>query len=54
MTFSRDYRDLLNDIQEAAQKAIGFTDGMSRDRFAADDKTMFAVSESRSRLEDHH
>ena len=44
MTFPREYRDYLKDIQEAAQKAVGFIQDMTQDQFAADDKTIFAVT----------
>lgn len=39
----RDYRDHLDDIFEAAQKAIEFVEGMDYEGFLRDDKTAYAV-----------
>ncbi len=38
-----DHRDSLEDIREAAQKALDFVQGMAYEDFLADDKTVFAV-----------
>jgi uncharacterized protein with HEPN domain len=43
MTQLREYRDYLEDIRQAAQKALAFVQGMSYEAFVADDKTVFAV-----------
>lgn len=39
----RDYRDHLDDIAQAARKAIEFVEGMAYEDFLRDDKTAFAV-----------
>ncbi len=39
----REYRDYLQDIFEAAQKALAFVQGMTYQGFVAADKTVFAV-----------
>jgi len=39
----RDYRIYLEDILEAARKVIQYTEGVSRQNFAADAKTLDAV-----------
>ncbi len=44
MSRPRDFRDYLEDIQQAAQKAIAFVQGFTKDSFAADEKTVFAVT----------
>jgi uncharacterized protein with HEPN domain len=44
MTLSRDYRDYLVDIRDAAEKAIGFIQGMTEPQFRTEDKTIFAVT----------
>lgn len=38
-----DPRDSLEDIRQAAQKALNFVQGMAYEDFLADDKTVFAV-----------
>ena len=43
MTPGREYRDYLQDIPDAVEKAESFTRGMDFDAFAGDDKTVFAV-----------
>src|SRR5688500_1119056 len=43
MTVQRTCTDFLQDIIDAAQKARGFVEHLTRDQFAADDKTQFAV-----------
>ena len=39
----RDYLDYLQDIADATDKIERFTEGMSFDQIANDDKTVFAV-----------
>jgi uncharacterized protein with HEPN domain len=43
MTVQRTYTDFLQDIIEAARKACGFVEHLTREQFAVDDKTQFAV-----------
>ena len=43
MTAGREQRDYLEDIREAAQAARSFVEGMDREAFVADRKTVFAV-----------
>ena len=43
MTPRRVYRDFLEDIRQAGQKAVGFLGGMTLEDFAGDEKTAFAV-----------
>jgi uncharacterized protein with HEPN domain len=43
MSPGRSYIDYLDDIRKAAEKAIDFVGGMSRETFASDDKTVYAV-----------
>ncbi|MEX2138434.1 MAG: DUF86 domain-containing protein [Pirellulales bacterium] len=43
MTVQRTCTDFLQDIIDAAQKARGFVENLTRDQFATDDKTQFAV-----------
>jgi uncharacterized protein with HEPN domain len=43
MTQLREYQDYLEDIRQAAQKALAFVQGMTYEAFVADDKTVFAV-----------
>lgn len=43
MSTPRDYRDCIEDILDAARKALGFVQGMRYEDFAADDKTAFAT-----------
>ena len=38
-----EHRDYLEDIRQAAQKALVFAQGMSYEAFVVDDKTVFAV-----------
>lgn len=40
---SRDYRLYLDDIQEACEKILRYTDGLGFDEFVTDDKTFDAV-----------
>jgi uncharacterized protein with HEPN domain len=40
----REHRDFLDDIRQAAQKAMEFVRGMDYEAFAKDDKTAFAVA----------
>jgi uncharacterized protein with HEPN domain len=40
----RDFRDYLDDMLEAANKAGAFVEGMSWEQFAADTKTQFAAA----------
>ena len=44
MSLPRDFLDYLEDIQQAAQKAISFVQGLNRDGFTSDEKTVFAVT----------
>ena len=44
MNSPRDHRDYLEDIRQAAQKAIAFVQGLSKERFTEDEKTIFAVT----------
>jgi len=39
----RDYHDYLEDICQAARKALEFVEGVGYDDFVADDKTVYAV-----------
>ena len=39
-----DFLDYLEDIQQAAQKAIAFVQGLNKDSFSSDEKTVFAVT----------
>ena len=39
----RESRDSLDDIRQAAQKAVAFVHGMTYEMFVADDRTVFAV-----------
>jgi uncharacterized protein with HEPN domain len=41
---TRDFRDYLEDMLGAAEKALTFTEGMSWEQFTADEKTQFAVA----------
>jgi uncharacterized protein with HEPN domain len=41
---TREFRDFLDDMLEAAERARTFTDGMSWEQFAADIKTQFAAA----------
>ncbi|HUT93298.1 MAG TPA: DUF86 domain-containing protein [Thermoguttaceae bacterium] len=43
MNQRRDYRDYLEDICEAAQKALAFVEGMEYEAFRGDDRTVYAV-----------
>lgn len=43
MTAERSYTDYLADILDAVEKAILFTQGMTFDAFAGDEKTIYAV-----------
>ena len=43
MRGGRSYSDYVKDMIEAVEKAQGFTRGMNREQFGADDKTVFAV-----------
>ena len=43
MTQPRDYRNYVEDIRQAAEKALAFVHGMAYETFAADEKTVFAV-----------
>lgn len=43
MNQSRDYRDYLEDICQAARKALEFVEGVGYKDFVADDKTVYAV-----------
>ena len=43
MKAGRDHRDHLEDIRQAAQKALDFVQGMTYEDFLVDDKTAFAV-----------
>lgn len=43
MTPQREVVDYLRDMLDAIDKAAAFVCGMDRDRFRADDKTVFAV-----------
>jgi len=43
MKAARDHRDHLDDISQAAQKALDFVRGMVYQDFLVDDKTAFAV-----------
>jgi uncharacterized protein with HEPN domain len=38
-----EYRDYLEDIRQAGQKALVFVQGMSYEAFVSDDKAVFAV-----------
>jgi uncharacterized protein with HEPN domain len=38
-----EYRDYLEDIRQAGQKALVFVQGMSYEAFVLDDKAVFAV-----------
>lgn len=42
-TEDREYADYLQDVLEAAQKAIAFCEGMQLEEFRKDEKTTFAV-----------
>ena len=39
-----DFLDYLEDILQAAQKAIAFVQGLNKDSFTSDEKTVFAVT----------
>ncbi len=43
MTPPREHRDYLEDICQAAKKALAFVGDMTYETFLADDKTVFAV-----------
>lgn len=43
MKQSRDHRDHLDDISQAARKALEFVEGMDYEHFHRDDKTSYAV-----------
>jgi uncharacterized protein with HEPN domain len=43
MTQPRLHTDYLEDIRNAAQKAMAFVAGMTQEQFAVDEKTAFAV-----------
>jgi len=43
MSLERDPRVYLDDILDAARKAVEFTEGLSFEEFVADDRTTFAV-----------
>ncbi len=43
MSQPRDYRDYLEDICQAAHKALAFVEGVGYEDFLADDKTVYAV-----------
>ena len=43
MKAGRDHRDHLEDIPQAAQKALDFVQGITYEDFLVDDKTAFAV-----------
>lgn len=43
MTPQRTYTDYLRDILDAVDKVAKFTEGVSFEQFAADDRTNFAV-----------
>jgi uncharacterized protein with HEPN domain len=43
MNVPRDYRDYLEDICQAARKALDFTEGVAYEDFVADEKTVYAV-----------
>ena len=43
MNQSRDYRDYLEDICQAARKALEFVEGVAYEDFLADEKTVYAV-----------
>jgi uncharacterized protein with HEPN domain len=43
MNQRRDYRDSLEDIYNAARKALQFVEGIAYEDFLADDKTVYAV-----------
>jgi uncharacterized protein with HEPN domain len=43
MTQRREHADYLDDIEQAARKAVRFVQGMAFEQFASDDKTSFAV-----------
>ncbi|MCA9498527.1 MAG: DUF86 domain-containing protein [Nitrospira sp.] len=43
MRGTREFRDYLADIQEASQNISKFISGMTKDKFAKDQKTIYAV-----------
>lgn len=43
MRGAREFRDYLADIQEASQNISKFISGMTKDKFAKDQKTIYAV-----------
>jgi uncharacterized protein with HEPN domain len=43
MNAGRDHRDYLEDICEAARKALAFVEGMEYEAFLEDDRTVYAV-----------
>ncbi len=43
MTHDRDEQEHVEDIRDAAQKALAFVRGMTYEAFLADDKTAYAV-----------